>query len=482
MLKGDDMSLKRNMVFGIVGLLIPILVLLYAVVYIALEKNVYHNAADSLEKLSVEAQIYTMNYLEKEAEVETLGPNSLLIASYLAKRMDVRVQMIGKNGDVVADTQKGALLHRNIDIRSSLKGKKSYVFEEGDPAPILLFSSPVYYGNDVIGSIRFINELTDEKEVLTNVSWTFLMTSLCLVAAGIFFAIRLAKSLHKPIDQLRQMAHRLANGDYESKIELNEYVEIAQLSASFNAMADGIELHIKQLKEEKEKQKDFLDRITHELKTPLTAIIGYVDLIPKLQSKEDVQESLRYVAVESERLLSLVEELLKSSKYGTSTFEVSPTVVNIKELAEEAVSIVKPRLQQFEMEVMNELTEVHVVADFDKTKQIFLNVLDNAIKYSDATQIRMNVIVNEHEAKVFVHDDGIGMDEGVLAEWNESPGGKVLPSSYGNGYGLYICQEIMNKQGGSMRIESSEEMGTTIFITFLLPRRMEDIKNLKAVK
>ena len=127
------------MVFGIVGLLIPIFVLLYAVVYITLEKNMYHNAANSLEKLSVEAQIYTMNYLEKEAEVETLGPNSLLIASYLAKRMDVRVQMIGKNGDVVADTQKGALLHRNIDIESSLKGKKSYVFEEGDPAPILCF-------------------------------------------------------------------------------------------------------------------------------------------------------------------------------------------------------------------------------------------------------------------------------------------------------------------------------------------------------
>ena len=73
-------------------------------------------------------------------------------------------------------------------------------------------------------------------------------------SAGIFFAIRLAKSLHKPIDQLRQMAQRLANGDYKSKIELNEYVEIA-LSASFNVMADGIELHIKQLKEEKRNRK-----------------------------------------------------------------------------------------------------------------------------------------------------------------------------------------------------------------------------------
>ncbi|MEY8349341.1 HAMP domain-containing sensor histidine kinase [Bacillus cereus] len=476
------MSLKRNMVFGIVGLLIPILFLLYTVIYISLEKNMYHNAAGSLEKLSVEAQIYTMNYLEKEADMETLGPNSLLIASYLAKRMDVRVQMIGKNGDVVADTEKGALLHKNVDIDQSLRGKKAYVFENGDPAPLLLFSSPVYYGSDVIGAIRFINELQDEKEVLMNVSWTFLITSICLVACGIFFAIRLAKSLHKPIDQLRQMAKRLANGDYKSKIELNEYVEIAQLSASFNAMADAIELHITQLKEEKEKQKDFLDRITHELKTPLTAIIGYVDLIPKLQSTRDVEESLQYVSIESHRLLSLVEELLQSSKYGTSTFEVSPTIVDIKTIAEEAISIVKPRLEQYEIEVINELTEVQVVADFDKTKQIFLNVFDNAIKYSDATQMRMNVVVNEEVAKVLIHDDGIGMDEAILAEWNRSPKGKILSSSYGNGYGLFICQEIMNKQGGSMRIESSEEMGTMIAITFLLPRRMEDIKNLKAVK
>ncbi|CAI8723929.1 MULTISPECIES: HAMP domain-containing sensor histidine kinase [Bacillus] len=476
------MSLKRNMVLGIVGLLIPILFLLYTVIYIALEKNMYHNAAGSLEKLSVEAQIYTMNYLEKEAEVETLGPNSLLIASYLAKRMDVRVQMIGKNGEVVADTEKGALLHKNIDIDQSLRGKKAYVFENDDPAPLLLFSSPVYHGSDVIGAIRFINELQDEKEVLTNVSWTFLVTSICLVAGGIFFAIRLAKSLHKPIDQLRQMAKRLANGDYKSKIELNEYVEIAQLSASFNAMADAIELHMRQLKEEKEKQKDFLDRITHELKTPLTAIIGYVDLIPKLQSARDIEESLHYVSIESQRLLSLVEELLQSSKYGTSTFEVSPTIVDIKQIAEEAISIVKPRLQQYEIEVINELTEAHVVADFDKTKQIFLNVFDNAIKYSDATQLRMNVAKNEEEAKVFIHDDGIGMDEAILAEWNRSREGKVLSSSYGNGYGLFICQEIMTKQGGSMRIESSEEMGTMVMITFLLPRRMEDIKNLKAIK
>jgi len=476
------MSLKRNMVLGIVGLLIPILFLLYTVIYIALEKNMYHNAAGSLEKLSVEAQIYTMNYLEKEAEVETLGSNSLLIASYLAKRMDIRVQMIGKNGEVVADTEKGALLHKNIDIDQSLRGKKAYVFENDDPAPLLLFSSPVYHGSDVIGAIRFINELQDEKEVLTNVSWTFLVTSICLVAGGIFFAIRLAKSLHKPIDQLRQMAKRLANGDYKSKIELNEYVEIAQLSASFNAMADAIELHMRQLREEKEKQKDFLDRITHELKTPLTAIIGYVDLIPKLQSARDIEESLHYVSIESQRLLSLVEELLQSSKYGTSTFEVSPTIVDIKQIAEEAISIVKPRLQQYEIEVINELTEAHVVADFDKTKQIFLNVFDNAIKYSDATQLRMNVAKNEEEAKVFIHDDGIGMDEAILAEWNRSREGKVLSSSYGNGYGLFICQEIMTKQGGSMRIESSEEMGTMVMITFLLPRRMEDIKNLKAIK
>ena len=81
------------------------------------------------------------------------------------------------------------------------------------------------------------------------------MTSLCLVATGIFFAIRLAKSLHKPIDQLRQMAQRLANGDYKSKIELNEYVEIAQLSASFNAMADGIECILSNCRRRREAER-----------------------------------------------------------------------------------------------------------------------------------------------------------------------------------------------------------------------------------
>ncbi|MBJ8009991.1 sensor histidine kinase, partial [Bacillus cereus] len=81
-------------------------------------------------------------------------------------------------------------------------------------------------------------------------------------------------SVDKPIDQLSEMGYLLAIGDYECKIELIVYVEIAQLSGSLNAMADGIELDIQQLKVEKEKPKDFLDRITHERKTPLTAIIG----------------------------------------------------------------------------------------------------------------------------------------------------------------------------------------------------------------
>ena len=254
------------MVFGIVGLLIPIFVLLYAVVYITLEKNMYHNAKRFFRKVKCRS---TNLYDELFRE----GSRSRYAWSEFTFNCVVFSEAYGcpcaddwEEWRCCCRYTKGALLHRNIDIESSLKGKKSYVFEEADPAPILLFSSPVYYGNDVIGSIRFINELTGEKEVLTNVSWTFLMTSLCLVATGIFFAIRLAKSLHKPIDQLRQMAQRLANGDYKSKIELNEYVEIAQLSASFNAMADGIEPHIKQLQEEKEKQKDFLDRITHELK------------------------------------------------------------------------------------------------------------------------------------------------------------------------------------------------------------------------
>ncbi|AYK06003.1 HAMP domain-containing histidine kinase [Brevibacillus sp. 7WMA2] len=471
------MTLKKNLNVTILAILIPVMLLLYVVLIVTLQKNVFTNAVTSFQKLSVEAQIYSINYVEREKSeaTVTLQNGAPLIASYLSKRLGTRTQIIGINSEVLADTKRTAFPNLNLDIVQALDGKKAYMIEKSTSAPLLLFSSPIYVHGKVIGVVRFIHELEQEDLLISNFNKTFMISCILMFVAVALFAHRFAISLSRPIEKLRDMAQQLANGKYQCKIELQDYEEIKQLSQSFNVMAHAIELHITQLQEEKVKQKDFLDRVTHELKTPLTAIMGYANLIPRLENNQDVKDCLRHISIESERLLALVEELLKTSKYGNSPFNVSPTICDIQPILKEAVFSVQPRLNKYKITIYNHVESAKIVADQDKTKQIFLNLLDNAIKYSDASFLEFHVEIAEHSLTLVIHDDGIGISEEMLDQIKHAPPNEALQSSFGNGFGLLLCRELMKKQGGSMDIASDEITGTTVRLLFPTPAGLEHI-------
>lgn len=470
------MTVKKSLNIAILAMFVPVMALLYVIMIVGLQNNMYQHAIDSLQKLSVEAQIYTINYVEREQKdaKSALQNGAPLVASYLSKRMGVRVQVINGQHEIAADTNRLELPHLNEDIAYALSGDKAYVLEKAAAAPLLLFSSPVYVDGQVIGVVRFIQLLEGEGAIIKRMNWSFLLACAFLFVAVALFVNRYATSLSRPIEKLRDMAQQLADGRYQSKIELRDYKEIMQLAQSFNIMADAIELHIQRLNDEKVKQKDFLDRVTHELKTPLTAIMGYANLIPRLQRRSDVTDSLRHISVESERLLALVEELLSSSKYGNSQFTVSPTICEIQNIVREAVRIVQPRLDKYSISWRDELGTANVSADPDKTKQIFLNLLDNAIKYSDATMIACKLEVTESHVTVEMKDDGIGMSPELLSSFRQLPQGAALPSSYGNGFGLLICRDLMKQQGGEMSIAADDE-GTAIRLQFRRPAWMLNI-------
>lgn len=470
------MTLQKRFHLALLALFIPVMLFLYIVLDISLQNNVFHSAVHSLKKLSVEAQIYTINYVEREQKGKPdvmLQKGAPLIASYLSKRMGVRVQLINVQQLILADTERGALAYMNQDIEQALFGNKSYMIQKASPSPLLLFSSPLYIDNQVIGLIRFLQPLEDEAQLIKRMNVTFAIACLLILAVAVPIANRFAKSLSKPIEQLRDMAKKLANGHYSSRIEFRADAEISQLAHSFHALADAIELHVKQLSREKHKQRDFLDRVTHELKTPLTAIMGYSNLIPRLTDPKDVQESLRHISVESERLLTLVEELLGQSKYGNSPFSVSPTICDIAKIASEAVYIVQPRLDKYQIRLHSELATTMVVADPDKTKQIFLNLFDNAIKYSDASELVIQQTSSEHAEQLTIRDDGIGISHSLIERFENSLSDIPLRSAGGNGFGLLICKQLMSQQGGKMSIQSEDGIGTIITLHFRSPAALD---------
>ncbi|MGM0903589.1 MAG: HAMP domain-containing sensor histidine kinase [Bacillota bacterium] len=472
------MSLQKKLKRTILFLLIPFMFLLYAIVMAQFQKNVYETAISSLYTLSIEAQIYTINYISSEQEntVFSLERSASLIAPYLAKRINTRIQVFSKDGDLLADSEPSPLTYPDKDINKALSGTKSYTFEKTSSYPLLLFSNPVYINNQTVGVIRFLYPLKKETNLLTNMNMVFLTTCLILSLIAVYIVERFSRSLSRPILHLSERAKQLSEGDYATKIDLTGYEELTKLSQSFNVMAEAIEFNIAQLEAEKAKQKDFFDRVTHELRTPLTAIMGYTELIPKLQKQTDIEQSYRYIGTEGERMLRLIEELLRQSKLGQSHFRVLPTIGELKQLIADAFYIVKPNLEKYQIHVEYSIPIVYVMMDTDKTKQIFLNIFDNIIKYSDASSIRLSSKQTEIYFHVYIEDNGIGLDQALVSEWKTAPAEqKSFSSGLGNGFGLFICRDLMKQQGGHMDIVSSDT-GTVIKLSFLLPSHVQKLK------
>lgn len=472
------MSLQRKLKRTILFLLIPFLFLLYVIVMAQFQRNVYESAISSLYTLSIEAQTYTINYISRDQQntVLSLQRSASLIAPYLAKRMNIRIQVFSKDGDLLADSEPSPLTYRNKDINKAITGTKAYTFEKTSLYPLLLFSNPVYSNNQTVGVVRFLYPLKKETNLLTNMNVVFLTTCLLLSVIAIYVVERFSRSLSRPILHLSEMAKRLSEGDYATKMNLTDYEELTKLSHSFNVMAQAIEFNISQLEAEKAKQKDFFDRVTHELKTPLTAIMGYTELIPKLQKQTDVEQSFHYIVTEGERMYRLIEELLRQSKLGQSHFTVSPTIGDLRQLITDTFYVVKPIFDKYQITVDYYIPVVYILMDMDKTKQIFLNIFDNIIKYSDATSIRLYTEQTELYIHVCIEDNGIGMGEELITEWKTaSAEQKSFSSSLGNGFGLFICCELMKQQGGQMDLDSSDT-GTVITLSFLRPSHVQKLK------
>ncbi|EIT84816.1 integral membrane sensor signal transduction histidine kinase [Fictibacillus macauensis ZFHKF-1] len=462
-----EMSLRRTITYKFLVLLIPALLVVYGGMYIFLQRTMYDNAVETSQRLSVEAQTYAMSYLQKREGAHRLYENASLVASYLAKRYDTRVQLFKNQKELLTDTEKGTLPYIEGDLKKALAGKKAYVFKSNNPFPTLLFSSPIYYKDQVVGVIRFVTPLKEESVLLRNLTAAFIGLFILIVVIAMVWIQRVAKIICEPIEQLRAMSHYMTKGNYNVSMPVVGYEEIRQLAVDFKTMARSIQFHIEQLQDEKTKQREFANKITHELKTPITAIMGYVELIPKL-SKEQQLECFTYVQTESKRLLQLIHEVLASSRYDRNHFQVVPSMMNVAPLLKDALNVMSLKFQQQHLTVNMHVSDVFVLADYDKTKQVLLNVLDNIVKYSDALHVDITQQMEENYVAIHIEDDGIGMDPVILQQWHDRGKSRRLRSALGNGLGLLICEEIMSKQGGKFSISENKQGGMTVSLRFAI--------------
>ena len=277
-----------------------------------------------------------------------------------------------------------------------------------------------------------------------------------------------SKSITSPITDLSNATMLIASGDFDTVIdEGSTFREIAVLQSNFNIMA-------KDLRNNELLKKDFVTNVSHEFKTPLSIIKGYSDVLcDKNISEEKRIEYAKMISQESERLLHLTSNVLRMSKLNNQEILVSPVSFSLDEQIRRMVLMLEKKWSEKDIELDIELNHVTVSGDEELLSQVWLNLFDNAIKFSkQGGTIKLTLDYGEHNtAVVHIIDNGIGMTkEDCTRIFDQFYQADVSHSKAGNGLGLTIVQRIITLHKGTIDVTS--ELGNGSDFKVVIPVNM----------
>jgi len=268
----------------------------------------------------------------------------------------------------------------------------------------------------------------------------------------------------KPLKLVSVGAEKMAKGNFKESIPNYSKDEIGSLADTLNYMSEEI------LKNERLKN-EFISSVSHELRTPLTSIKGWAIVLESsdLEDKEEVREGLKIIESEVERLTYLVEELLDFSKLISGKITLRKEMISIGEFTQDILRQLEPKLLSRGIEVIFEELQVKPIeVDKNRMKQVLINILDNAIKFSpNDSKIIVKLVEDEKYLTISIKDYGYGISKDELPHVKEKfYKGRNINAS--NGIGLSICEEIITQHGGLLKIDSELQKGTEVII--MLPR------------
>ena len=312
------------------------------------------------------------------------------------------------------------------------------------------------------GAVRYIVSLEDVNRKVADVALiaAALVTfaELLVITSGLFFV----RSIVGPVKQINLAARRIAKGDYTEKVEVsNRFDEITELSRSINYMTDEL-ANTDRLK------NDFISTVSHELRTPLTAIKGWTETLISMDECRDetLSQGLKVILFESERLYTLVEDLLDFSRIESGRMSLRLQKIDVLAELDEAVFVLGDRAKREGIHIFYSTPDypAQMNGDPDRIKQVFVNIIDNAIKYTPANgKISISAEIENGLLKVTVSDTGCGISEKDLPHVKEKFY-KANLSVKGSGIGLAVCDEIVRMHNGTLRISSRLNVGTTVEI------------------
>ncbi len=431
-------------------------------------RNYYYNSVLTIMRNTATLQNASLVNYAEDNTVDFSSSVRKMVEDFDEKdRMELMA--IDKNGTVIitssgfSPSEALSMPDYSSALNSSTRDSSYFDTLNGETVLAYTLLAPEMDDSD-LSALRYVVSLTAVKQQIY-----LLIAAAGIVGAAIIFFVILSSSyfinsIINPIDEVRKIALKISKGDFSAHLNKTTDDEIGELCDAINAMA-------LELQENEKMKNDFISSVSHELRTPLTAIKGWAEtLMDDSVDRETTKKGIGVIIKESERLSGMVEELLDFSRLQSGRLKLTLTKIDLVAELSDAVLMFTERARQEQIRLIYDepMDILPIMGDANRLRQVFVNILDNALKYSDAGDTVTVLVQNsESKATILIRDTGIGIASEDLPKI-KTRFYKANATRRGSGIGLAVADEIVSMHGGTLTLDSKEGVGTTVSITLPL--------------
>ncbi len=452
-------SIVKRWIFSVLSIIILFILIFSFVLCLLIQRQYYDLVRVTLESRSTDM---VLSYFEKD-QISTNKQFIITANTFIENFSDknvMEVWVIDGNGKVVASSTGFSVINEkypDYDYAKADGYKGEWKGQMSNGEKIIAQSYIVTEDN---AAVRYIASLEDINNQLHNIYIIIALVDFIVIFFSVLSGSFFIRSIIKPVKDINETTKKIASGEYDIEFKKYKYNdEIGELYNSVNNMTED-------LKNAEDMKNEFISTISHELRTPLTAIKGWGETIKSSDNdKEVTNKGIDVIISESERLTELVEELLDFSRMESGKLTLKKSDICISKELEDTLQAFSERSQREKIEIKQNIEpDIHLYADGNRLKQVFVNLIDNAFKYSKGNgYININLNKDKNNVIISFEDNGCGIAADDLPKIKEKFY-KGNSQVRGSGIGLAVSDEIINLHEGKLEISSEVNKGTLVKI------------------
>ena len=458
-------SISRKLIGNNMFISVFVLVILETLFIVAISQ--YY--LGGIERVLLNNATTAAAFYSRNAPSGSIADKSNYIFENINEKESALIEVIDLEGNVVIDNTgaSGTQKVKSYDYFQALDGEtETWKGHSNSGERIISVSSPIYDEERVVGVLRYVSSLAPAYKILFNYFIFAFVIGLALLAIAFALALATSRRMVIPIKELIRVTEEISQGNF--KITALKYTddEIGQL-------ADAVNIMSREIAKNDQEKNEFISSISHELRTPLTSIKGWGETLQDGGSEDGelLQEGLNIICHETDRLIILVNDLLDFSRLQAHRLEMHMQEIVLDDLLEELYKQFSQRAKNEKISLLLELNDdgMLILGDYNRLKQVFINILDNAMKFTEGAnnaQVKILSYADDEWLGVSIVDNGAGISEEDLVKV-QNKFYKGTSKKSGTGLGLSIAAEIVQLHQGKLWIESTEGEGSQI--TVMLP-------------